>query len=75
MMGENLDAWQLWLAVRHQWRTGFDAIAGLDFTAVRHMAEMLEIDVTPCMAKKLALLEEYTLGRWQERRNTNGTGH
>lgn len=74
-MPENADAWELWKLARNQWHVGFDGPVRLDYCAVETIAERLEIDITPCMLKKLEALEAYMLDYWRRRRDENGKRH
>ncbi|MDU2063781.1 MAG: DUF1799 domain-containing protein [Sporomusaceae bacterium] len=77
---ENKTAWQLWIAVRTQWRTGIIGAAGmmtpcptgLDYPAVYATAKILEIDVTPALFHKLQALEIFELKRVKEGANSGG---
>ncbi len=71
-MPENEEAWELWLEVRTQWRTAGFGVIGLDYTAVYREAERLEIDLSPCMMKKIKALESFELGRTNEKENKDG---
>lgn len=61
IMPENLEAWQLWLVVNTQWRTGFGGAAGLDYVAVFAVAEVYGLEVTPALFRKIKALEMYEL--------------
>lgn len=58
------DAWTLWLDVQTQWRVGgFGVRTGLDMTAVRAVAEILEIELTPVTYRLLRGLELHMLSK------------
>lgn len=57
-MDENLDAWDLWIEVRTQWR---GEGAGLDYNTVYSEASRLGIDLTSCTMKKIKALEANAL--------------
>jgi len=59
LMDENLDAWDLWIEVKTQWR---GSGAGLDYNIVYAEAERLGIDLSVCTMKKIKALEAKTLG-------------
>jgi hypothetical protein len=60
-MPDNRDAWDLWQAAKTQWRVGMGGLVGIDYTAVRQIAVVLDIDMTPALLYKLRELESYTL--------------
>lgn len=60
-MDENIDAWELWIEVRTQWRGAGMGIVGLDYNALYREAERLEIELSPCNMKKIKCLEAMTL--------------
>lgn len=68
LMEENGDVWQIWQAARTQWRVGMDRLVGLDYPAVFQLAAILDIEITPCLLKKLDALETYTLKCQQEKK-------
>jgi len=55
------DAWTLWLEIQTQWRISFGVRTGLDMTAVKAVAELLEIELTPPTYRILRGLELHTL--------------
>lgn len=59
-MPENFSAMDLWRSVRTQWRVGM-GLVGLDYNVLFTMADRMEIDLSPCMLKKIQALEFYTL--------------
>lgn len=58
---QNEDAWELWLAVKTQWRGGGMGLIGLDYNVVYKEAARLEIELTPCIMKKIQALEKHVL--------------
>lgn len=60
-MPENLEAWELWKAVRTQWRSGGLGANGLDYPAVYLVAGTLEIQVSRCTLSKIQALERFEL--------------
>lgn len=53
-MDENIDAWDLWIEVRTQWR---GSGSGLDYNIVYAEAERLGIDLSICAMRKIKSLE------------------
>lgn len=70
-MSENRDIWKLWSAVKTQWRAGFDQLIGLDYMAIEKIAEMMDIEMNPCMLKKLDEIEFYMLSRQKNTKKVN----
>ena len=73
-MPENFEAMELWQSIRTQWRVGMGPV-GLDYNVMFTMAERMEIDLSPCMFKKIQALESYTLeeaNRHNAERNRQG---
>lgn len=60
---ENVDAWRLWQNVNTQWRASAFSIIGLDYSAMFQVAEVLYIDMTPDLFRKIRALEKYELER------------
>lgn len=65
LLAANASLWRLWLAVRTQWRTGFNGPVGLDYGALYLVAGTLDMTLTPqCLATvqrlELATLEMAT---------------
>lgn len=56
-MPENRDAWELVLACQTQLRATMGGILGFDYAAVRWVAGILGVDMTPAMLKKLRAIE------------------
>jgi len=54
---ENEDAWELWLNVLTQWRTGTKGVIGLDYNAAALISKTLEIPFDKVVFRKLRLLE------------------
>jgi hypothetical protein len=50
--------WTVWCAAGTQWRSGPGGILGLDYPAVRLVAEALGFDWTPGLLRGLQLLED-----------------
>lgn len=65
-METNLDAWLLWGEVQTQWRASFAGRIGLDYSEVRHAARYLEIDLSPCLWKKIQALERIVIANDRE---------
>lgn len=71
LMEENESIWELWQAVRSQWRIGiigfegfiYPQPMGLDYNAVYAVARTLLFDITPAALKKLQALESYEIKR------------
>ena len=60
LMAENIEAMELWRSVKTQWRVGM-SLVGLDYNVLFAMADLLSIDLSPCMLKKIQALEAATL--------------
>jgi hypothetical protein len=56
-MGENQEAWYLWKHMQTQLRTSFAGVVGLDYTAMRKVAEVLGIALDLAMLHKIQALE------------------
>jgi hypothetical protein len=65
-MTENRDAWALWNASCTQWRVCFGGIYGMDFTAVKSIADSMGITMYPSLLSKLKQLESYELERFSK---------
>jgi len=71
LASENWEAWELWLAVRTQWRTAsittdkFCKVikTGLDYSSLFLVAKTLEIEVTPALLNKIRALETVTISK------------
>ena len=68
-MDENQEAWALWRHIQTQVRTSFAGIVGIDYVAVRQVAEVLGIDLDLAMLHKVQTLEGVML---QEVSKKNG---
>ncbi|WP_313994091.1 DUF1799 domain-containing protein [uncultured Selenomonas sp.] len=68
-MDENMEAWALWRHIQTQMRTSFEGVVGIDYVAVRQVAEVLGIDLDLAMLHKVQTLEGVML---QEVSNKNG---
>lgn len=71
---ENYTVWRLWDAIRTQWRTSFGGAVGLDFIAVKAIADVLDIELTPNLLKKLAKLEAMNLDKWAKKSEVKTSG-
>lgn len=60
-MIDNWDVWNFWLLISTQWRTSFGGLIGLDYTAVTKVAEIEDVEITPCFLEKIKALENTTL--------------
>jgi hypothetical protein len=54
----DLPVWQVWCLASTQWRSGPSGILGLDYPAVRLVAETLGYDWTPGLLLELQALED-----------------
>lgn len=63
MLDENAETWELWLAVKTQWRAGGMGIVGLDYPAVWAVADRMQIEVSNCVMSKIRALEDFVLGQ------------
>lgn len=69
---ENGDFFNLWNAVSTQWRVGMDGPIGLDYPAVFAVADLLNIDVTPAMLRKLRVIETSVIEKKPQGGGTDG---
>ncbi len=53
----NRDAFDLWVEVKTQWRSGFGGLIGLDYVAVHQEAVRMGIDLDVCLMSKIKVLE------------------
>lgn len=60
-MDENREAWYLWRHVQTQLRTSLTGVVGLDYTALRQVAEVLGIVLDIAMLHKVQTLEDVLL--------------
>ena len=60
-MPENEDAFRLWIECITQWRAGAAGIIGIDYAVIYLESERLEIDLSPCLMKKIKHLERKVL--------------
>nr|DAS57887.1 MAG TPA: protein of unknown function DUF1799 [Caudoviricetes sp.] len=56
-MGENREAWMLWRHTQTQLRASFAGVVGLDYTAIRQVAEVMGIALDLAMLHKIQALE------------------
>jgi hypothetical protein len=56
-LAENYDVFELYDCIKTQWRSGGFGRIGLDYSEVRFWANELDIDLSPCMWKKIRILE------------------
>lgn len=56
-MDGNREAWYLWRHTQTQLRTSFEGVVGLDYTALRQVAEVLGIALDLAMLHKMQTLE------------------
>ena len=64
-----MEAWTLWRHIQTQVRTSFAGVIGVDYVAVRQVAEVLGIDLDLAMLHKVQTLEGVML---QEVSKRNG---
>ena len=64
-----MEAWALWRHIQTQLRTSFTGVVGVDYVAVRQVAEVLGIDLDLAMLHKVQTLEGVML---QEVSKKNG---
>ena len=57
LMDENREAWLLWRHTQTQLRTSFAGVVGLDYGALRQVAEVLGITLDLAMLHKIQALE------------------
>lgn len=60
-MDENREAWYLWRHAQTQLRTSLTGVVGLDYTALRQVAEVLGIVLDLAMLHKVQRLEDVLL--------------
>jgi hypothetical protein len=65
---ENEEALELWQAVSTQWRASGFGLVGLDYMALWKAAEVLEIEMTSPLFKKIQALERFELARARDDR-------
>ena len=70
LMSENRDALILWNASYTQWRVCFGSVYGLDYPAVKSIAEGLDRKIYPAMIRKMKRLEFHELKRFAEEAKT-----
>ena len=63
-----VDAARLFFAVSTQWRTVFSGVVGLDYVAVRAVAEWRGIDITGQLFDDLRVMEHAALPVLNERK-------
>ena len=56
----------LWVQVQSQWKTNGFGPTGMDWHAVREIADLLGLDLTPADFRRLKSLEDDTLKEWLE---------
>ena len=61
LLKENIDVWELWMAVQTQWRTSFGGLIGLDYLAVENVARILKIDLDDWNLEKIQAMEKHVL--------------
>lgn len=64
-----MEAWALWRHIQTQVRTSFEGVVGIDYVAVRQVAEVLGVDLDLAMLHKVQTLEGVML---QEVSKKNG---
>ena len=60
------------MAVNTQWRAGM-SLVGLDYNVLFKMADQMEIDLSPCVLRKIRKLENHVLKN-QGKDDDNGGG-
>ena len=68
LLPENEDAFDLWSAVKTQWRASAAGLVGLVYGEVRAAARRLEITLSPCTERKIRALEADVLKMQTEAR-------
>ncbi len=58
---ENETAFELWIECITQWRTGPAGIIGIDYAVIHLEAKRLQIELSPCLMRKIKLLERSVL--------------
>ena len=61
LMDGNRETWMLWRHTQTQLRTSFAGVVGLDYTAMRQVAEVLGIALDLAMLHKIQALERLLL--------------
>ncbi|MBA2881834.1 hypothetical protein HNR65_002165 [Desulfosalsimonas propionicica] len=79
-MAQNADAWELYNVAATQWRFGPNGITGLDFPAVFELAEIMEIEKSADLLRKLKALETSALdaaeaARQKRQKDTHDQNH
>ncbi len=67
LMPENYDVWALWNASCTQWRVCFGGVYGLDYTAVKSIADGMGVEMNPALIQKIKRLESYELERFSKK--------
>jgi hypothetical protein len=62
-MPENEESWDLWHTAQAQWRAGGLGVIGLDYGCLIQLAQLMNIEWTPGLLRKIQALEAYTLKR------------
>ncbi len=65
-MPGNLEVWELWQSVATQWRASGFGLIGLDYPAVRYVANLLGVTIDDAVLLKIQLLESLTLTNQME---------
>jgi len=73
-MLDNLDAFELWLEVKTQWRASGFGLIGLDYVAVQLEADRLEIDLSRSCMRKIKKLERVELKRQSRETDSRSEG-
>lgn len=60
---ENADAWGLLIAAQTQMRTGGLGVLGFDYLAIRYVASVTGVDVTPGILRKIQAVERHILNK------------
>lgn len=61
LMYSNELIWRIWILVNTQWRVTFGGITGLDYNALKVVADALDVPLTPGILQAIKALEMWTL--------------
>jgi hypothetical protein len=68
-MWENMDAWNLWQASITQWRVSGMGVVGLDYVALKIVADTMGIELIPILLRKIQVLERVELNGQSKRQD------
>jgi hypothetical protein len=63
LLENNIDAYNLWMLIKTQWRVSGVGVVGLDYNVIYLECNRLEIDLSNCLMAKIRALEKFELSR------------